>query len=226
MVCSQLSSSTSRTSIRAGVLRPVGRYGVAMKAARSARHRSVRRLDRGRMVGRAGLRPVRRSASRGPSGSARPMLGTPGSRVTATGFAPAPATRTRSRPGRRQRPAPSRPAGPGSTTAGPGWVTGRMKDSSSAVEAPASTELTTPAKSTTNATTAIDTAATQAVRDVSVPTVTSTAPVTARARWAWTRCRIGPPKSTSRSRANDPNAANVPRVGLPSTSTPNANWPA
>src|SRR6185437_5704129 len=38
---------------------------------------------------------------------------------------------------------------------GPGRDTGRMKASSSAVEAPASTELTTPTNSTTNATTAI-----------------------------------------------------------------------
>ena len=51
-----------------------------------------------------------------------------------------------------------------------------MNASSNDTVAPASTELTTPAKSTPNPTTAIATAASQAEREASVPTHTNTAP--------------------------------------------------
>ena len=67
---------------------------------------------------------------------------------------------------------------------GPGSETGRMKASSSDVVAPASTELTTPANSTPNATSAIATAATAGEREASVPRHTNTPPVTASAAWA------------------------------------------
>ncbi len=102
-------------------------------------------------------------------------------------------------------------------------VTGRMKDSSRAVLAPARTELTTPENSTAKATRAIESAASQADRLASVPSVTNTAPTATSRRWAWTRSRIGPPKSTSRSRAKEPNAANVANVASPITFSPNAN---
>ncbi len=52
---------------------------------------------------------------------------------------------------------------------GPGSETGRMNASSSVGVAPARTELTTPAKSTPNATSAIATAATTAEWDATVP---------------------------------------------------------
>ncbi len=70
---------------------------------------------------------------------------------------------------------------------------------------------------------AIETAANQVDRDASVPTVTSTAPVRPSAACASKRSRIGPVKSTSRSNANDPIAANVARIGLPITTSPSAN---
>ena len=56
-----------------------------------------------------------------------------------------------------------------------------MNASSSAVVAPASTELTTPAKITPNPATAIATAASHAVREASVARQTNTPPVTASA---------------------------------------------
>src|SRR5437763_11374428 len=59
--------------------------------------------------------------------------------------------------------------------AGPASDTGRMNASSSEVEAPASTELTTPANSTQKATTAIVRAARTVERDVIVPRHTSAA---------------------------------------------------
>jgi hypothetical protein len=98
-----------------------------------------------------------------------------------------------------------------------------MNASSNDVVAPASTELTTPAKSTPNATSAIATAASHAEREARVPTQTNTPPVTASATCACSRARIGPAKSTSKSIANEPNAANVANAGFPITCAPNAN---
>ena len=98
-----------------------------------------------------------------------------------------------------------------------------MNASSSDVVAPARTELTTPANSTPNATSAIATAASHAERDASVPRHTNTPPVTASAACACSRARIGPAKSTSSSIANEPNAANVANAGLPITRSPSAN---
>ena len=98
-----------------------------------------------------------------------------------------------------------------------------MNESSSDVVAPARTELTTPANSTPNATSAIAIAASQAEREASVPRHTNTPPVTASAACARSRARIGPAKSTSSSIANEPNAANVANAGLPITRSPSAN---
>ena len=107
--------------------------------------------------------------------------------------------------------------------AGPANDTGRMNASSSATVAPASTELTTPAKSTPNPTIAIASAAVQAEREASVPMQTNAAPVAASAVCACSRERIGPPKSTSSSIANAPIAAKIDTVGLPITWEPSAN---
>ena len=98
-----------------------------------------------------------------------------------------------------------------------------MNASSSDVVAPASTELTTPAKSTPNATSAIAIAASHAEREASVPRHTNTPPATASAACACSRSRIGPGKSTSSSIANEPKAANVANAGLPITRSPSAN---
>ena len=98
-----------------------------------------------------------------------------------------------------------------------------MKASSSDVVAPASTELAMPANSTANATSAIATAATGVDCDASVPTHTKTPPTRASEACARRRSRIGPPKSTSSSIANEPNTANVASVGLPITLSPRAN---
>ena len=98
-----------------------------------------------------------------------------------------------------------------------------MNASSSAVVAPASTELTTPAKITPNPATAIATAANHAVCEASVARQTNTPPVTASAASAWSRSAMGPPKSTRSSIAKDPNAANVATCGLPMTLSPKAN---
>ena len=119
--------------------------------------------------------------------------------------------------------APSRRADPGSTTQSPGSDTGRMNASSSETVALASTELTTPAKSTAKPTTPIAAAASQAERDASVPRLMNTKPTPASAACACKRLRIGPPKSTSSSSANEPNAPNVATAGLPITSVPRAN---
>jgi hypothetical protein len=100
-----------------------------------------------------------------------------------------------------------------------------MNERSSPTVAPASTELTTPAKSTQKPTTAIAAAASQAEREASVPRQTNTAPTAANAACACSRLRIGPPNSTSSTSANEPNAAKVATVGLPITFVPSANMP-
>ena len=105
----------------------------------------------------------------------------------------------------------------------PGSDTGRMKASSSDVVALASTELTTPAKITQNATSAMATAASQSLREASVARQTNAPPASASAACACQRSRIVPPKSTSTSRANDPKAANVAISGFPITSFVMAN---
>ena len=92
----------------------------------------------------------------------------------------------------------------------------------SEIEAPASTELTTPANRTANPTRAVTTTASQVVSETSVPTQMRPAPAAASATCETTRSRIGPLKSTSRSSANEPKAANVAIAGLWMTSSPSA----
>jgi hypothetical protein len=106
---------------------------------------------------------------------------------------------------------------------GPAKVIGRMNASRSDVVAPASTELTTPEKSTPKATRAIATAESQTVRPANVPRQTRTAPTPASAACARNRSRIDPEKSTSSRSAKDPNAAKVAMTGLPMTLSPMAN---
>ena len=98
-----------------------------------------------------------------------------------------------------------------------------MNASSSDVLAPASTELTTPTKSTPKPTSAIAAAARQVAREASVPIHTNMPPTAASAACACSRTRIGPLKSTSSSIANEPNAAKVAIVGLPMTLSLRAN---
>jgi hypothetical protein len=98
-----------------------------------------------------------------------------------------------------------------------------MKASSSDVAAPARTELTTPAKSTAKPMRPIAIAASQVLREASVPAHTRTPPASPSIACACNRSRIGPPKSTSTSVANDPNAANVASSAFPMTLSPSAN---
>lgn len=103
------------------------------------------------------------------------------------------------------RPAPASRSG--SWDSGAGEVTGRMKASSSAVVAPARTELTTPENSTRKPTTTMTVTASQVVGATSEPRQMSTAQATARPTCARSRCTMGPVNSTSRSIENEPNAA-------------------
>ena len=67
-----------------------------------------------------------------------------------------------------------------------------MNASNKEVLAAASTELTTPANSTQNATIAMAAVASHTVGDASVPTQTNTAPTMASDACACSRSRIGP----------------------------------
>jgi hypothetical protein len=98
-----------------------------------------------------------------------------------------------------------------------------MNASSKEVLDPASTELTTPEKITQKPTIAIETAATQTFREASVPRQTNAPPVRASASWACRRSRNEPPKSTSSSMENEPNAANVATAGSPISLSASAN---
>ncbi len=126
--------------------------------------------------------------------------------------------------GRDTTPASTQPSNrSGIAEAGAGVVTGRMKLSRIDVLAPASAELTTPANSTTKPTTSIATAASHAVLETSVAGAMSTHPIATRKLCAASRSPSVPPKSASRSIANEPNAANVATSALPITWDPTAN---
>src|SRR5215470_13124136 len=113
------------------------------------------------------------------------------SRVASALQAAAAAPRSRSRAGAGHSSAVATSATPpanpqpanrsGTADAGAASDTGKMNASSNAVVAPASTELTTPAKITQNPTTAIAAAASHAVCEASVARQTNTPPVTASA---------------------------------------------
>ena len=106
---------------------------------------------------------------------------------------------------------------------GPGSVTGRMNPSSSAVDALASTELTTPANRTAKPAMPIPIAASQTVRPARVPRQTKTAPTRISDTWAASRSRVRPPKATNSSIASEPNAANVASVTSPMTFSASAS---
>ena len=98
-----------------------------------------------------------------------------------------------------------------------------MNDKSNGVVTEARTELTTAAKRTANAISAMAAAANHVVRDTSVARQISPAHPPPSAAWFKRRSPIGPEKSASNSIANEPNAANVARVGLPITLSLSAN---
>src|SRR5581483_4031743 len=111
----------------------------------------------------------------------------------------------------------------GSCDSGTGEVTGRTNPRSSAVDEPASTELTTPENSTRNPTSTASVTASQVADATTVLRLISTAQATPSARCARSRCTIGPPKSTSSSMANAANAAKLAMAGEPTTSLQSAN---
>jgi hypothetical protein len=105
----------------------------------------------------------------------------------------------------------------------PGRVSPSISASSNEVLDPASSELTTPEKSTQNVRTNIAATAVTVLREASVPRQISTAPPAHSPRWASIRSRRDPPKSTSRSIANDPKAANSATTSSSTTYFPSAN---
>jgi hypothetical protein len=220
-VSNQRSSSTSRTTARAAVVNPVGRYGVAknvrcrVSTACSACATAARwpssEPDSWPVVHAISARSRSASARQASIAATRTELRAGeghSSEIARTETAPA-------------RPQPAMRSGIEET--GPGSDTGRMNASSSEVVAPASTELTTPANRIANPTTPIASAAATVEREASVPRQMRTAQATTSELWASTRSRSGPEKSTSSSIANEPNAANVARIGLPITLSPIAN---
>jgi hypothetical protein len=110
----------------------------------------------------------------------------------------------------------------GSEDIGADSVAGKTKASRSAVPAPASTELTTPAKSTTKPTTAIVVAASQALWETNVPSEINTQHATTSVAWFRRRLSIGPRKSVIINIANDPKAAISTDVVSPITWSQNA----
>src|SRR6185503_589046 len=151
------------TRVRAGVLNPVGRYGVAKNRSWSLFTASLARstvacpgeLSRAARARQASMAAARSGLRTGVGQS------TTIARSAAPDAIPHAASRS------------------GIADTGPGRLTARMKARSRDVVAPASTELTTPEKSTANPTKAIVIAARAVERDTSVPRQTSRAPVAA-----------------------------------------------
>ncbi len=182
-------------------------------------------LDRVLAVARERLLARRSARRRPPRAAAPPAPGTRSSAAARSG------PRVRRRPQQRdreqrtrRRPSPSPRGDRASTTRARRSVTGRMNASSSEVVAPASTELTTPGEDHREA----DDRHRQrrqphALRERACRGTTNARPRRASAACACRRSRIGPPKSTSSSIANEPNAANVATTGLPITLSPSAN---
>jgi hypothetical protein len=219
---SQFSSSTSRTIVRPDVLRLAGRYGVARNAVcmvASASPASSTAWSWSRASDSSRPLSMYVTSARSCVASARQTVVAAVRSPSRRGVGHSTATATNAAP-----PAIAHPASlSGSDAIPPASVTGRMNASSSDVVALARTELTTPAKITTKPTTAIATTASQTASEASVPSVTRTSPVSASAACACSRSRSGPLKSASSSIANEPNAANVARIGLAITSSPSAN---
>ena len=127
---SQFSSSTRRTIVLAGVLNPVGRYGVARKPWCSASTAASAAPPPGRAPRRTARPPAEHVRGlRAQPGRERPAGGAAGAR---NGSRAGAATAARSRRATRRRPCPSRPAA-GIDEAVPGSETGRMNASSSDV---------------------------------------------------------------------------------------------
>ena len=130
---SQRSSSTRRTTARASVASPVGRYGVAKNRPGGRSTASSACRDRG-LVGvprrvRVAVAQHERRSLRAAVPQARGRLRSPQS---APGCAPAPATAARSRTARPRRQVPSPRPGRGSARPDRGAMTGRMNASSRA----------------------------------------------------------------------------------------------
>ena len=101
--------------------------------------------------------------------------------------------------------------------------TGKMNASSSAVVAPASTELTTPAKITPNPATAIEAAASHAVCEASVARQTNTPPVTASAALRREPFRHGAAEIDQDNIAKDPKRAQRSQLRVADDLSPKAN---
>ena len=215
---SHTTSSTSRMTARAAVVRPEGRYGVARNVVRSlataasARATALSTSSPGSPCRAATSASSRAASCRQASDAASrsgSLRGAGQSSVTA---------------GRDTTPASSQPSiRSGIADAGAGVVTGRMKLSRIDVLAPARAELTTPANITTKPTTSIAAAASHAFLEPSVAGAMSTHPIATRKLCAASRSPSVPPKSASSSIANEPNAANVATSGFPMTWDPTAN---
>ena len=94
--------------------------------------------------------------------------------------------------------------------AGCATATDRTNVSNTAVDAVAAWGSTIPAKSTTNPTTPMVATAAALLVDTTVPRAIRTLPPTHNPRYDTRRVRGAPVNSTSRRRANDPNAAKRP----------------
>ena len=148
---SQPISSTRRTSARVAVLSPVGRYGVAKNTrCERARPPLVRAANAASSscCGTGGSPSDVRDVRAQPLGEARHAAIAGARSVSRLGLGHSSATARSAAPDAMPHPA----SRSGTVENAPGSETGRMNASSSALVAPASTELTTPAKSTPNAT--------------------------------------------------------------------------
>ncbi len=159
IVLTQLSSSTRRTIVRAVVLKLVGRYGVARNAAAQRRNRVLGLCHSAIVIACKCCVPCRSGRRPPPCAASPPALGTRSSPPRATARARRRPQQSRPRSAWRRAAMPQPASRSGIEDAGPASVTGRMKASSSDVVAPASTELTTPAKITAKPTSAVAAAA-------------------------------------------------------------------
>ena len=197
-----------------GALAPVGRYGVAVKASSSACLASIalaRASCTGTPLSAQSITVASESATRAAAGLNR----SPPAGGERTITAAVPATEASHHPSRRSGIMPSVPAeAAGSTYA-----------SSAPLTPAAAFGPHTPAKKTANATGRVTSAASAVAELTAVPIAISALPAIASARCAISFSRRVPPKDTSTSVANPPNAANVAICRLPSTWSANANRP-
>jgi hypothetical protein len=217
---SQRSSSTRRTIALAVVLNPVGRFAVAKNSACSApTAASARATTESCSTGSRSTPSARETSARNRAASARQASIAPARSGSRAGAGQSSPTASSAAPD--ARPQPARRSG--IEEVGPASETGRMNASSNDVVAEASTELTTPANSTTKPTSTMETAPSASEFDASVPRHTNAPQTRESAACACRRPRMGPLKSTSRSIAKEPKAAKVATIGLPITRSPSAN---